>query len=206
MIGKLVIASHNRKKAAEMIMILEARFPSLEIRTLADYPGAPEPDETGETYAENAVIKAKSAAEFTHEWCLADDAGLEIDALEGAPGLLSRRYGGEEMSFPNKMAMILEQMRDVPKAQRAARFRCSVALTSPEANEDPRLFEAICEGRIARFPTGVGGFGYDPIFVVPDIGHTMAEISQSHKNLISHRGKVLRMVGDYLCLDPSTVQ
>ncbi|RYG21084.1 non-canonical purine NTP pyrophosphatase [bacterium] len=105
--SRLVIATHNRKKAGEMLTILSERFPGLELLTLADFEGAPEPEEIGTTYAENAAIKAKSAAVFTGEWSLADDAGLEIDALDGAPGLYSKRFGGEDLPFPEKIAMIL---------------------------------------------------------------------------------------------------
>src|SRR5579885_3717779 len=107
--SRLVIATHNRKKAGEMIEILAARFPNVEYKTLADYAGAPEPDETGKSYAANAAIKTESAAKFTREWALADDAGLEIDALDGAPGLFSKRFEGEDTPFPEKMARILER-------------------------------------------------------------------------------------------------
>jgi XTP/dITP diphosphohydrolase len=192
MISKLVIATHNRKKAGEMVTILGARFPNTEIVTLADYEGAPEPEETGTTYASNAQIKAESAFNFTNEWCVADDAGLEIDALDGAPGLYSKRFGGEDLPFPEKMAMILEQISGTES--RAARFRCNVALIGP--NFPCKVFEAICEGVISEEPSGGGGFGYDPIFYLPEMGCTMADLTASQKHQISHRGKVLKMVGD----------
>jgi XTP/dITP diphosphohydrolase len=192
MIQKLVIATHNRKKAGEMVAILGARFPELEIVTLADYEGAPEPDETGTTYNENARIKAESAFAFTDEWCVADDAGLEIDALEGAPGLYSKRFGGEDLPFPEKMAMILAQIKNTNS--RAARFRCNVALIGPAYQT--KVFEAICEGEIADEPSGGGGFGYDPIFFLPDQVCPMADLTAEQKHQISHRGKVLRLVGD----------
>src|SRR4051812_7820644 len=111
---RLVIATHNRRKAGEMVEILSARFPGLELKTLADYPEAPEPEETGGTYAENAPIKAASGPASPGEPAPADDAGLEIDALEGAPGLYSKRFGGEDLPFPEKMARILDLMKDVP--------------------------------------------------------------------------------------------
>jgi XTP/dITP diphosphohydrolase len=197
---RLVIATHNRKKAGEMIQILEARFPTLELRTLADFPGAPEPDEIGDTYAANAGIKAESAAAFTGEWALADDAGLEIDALDGAPGLYSKRFGGEELPFPEKMARILSLLADVAPADRTARFRCCVALASPLSCEaDAICFEATCEGRIGDHPAGEHGFGYDPIFLPTDApGRTMAELTAAEKHAISHRGKVLQLLGDHL--------
>lgn len=205
-LARLVIATHNRKKAGEMIQILSARFPSLELLTLADFEGAPEPEETGSTYAENAAIKAKSAAYFTGECALADDAGLEIDALDGAPGLHSKRFGGEEMPFPEKIARVLELMRDVPEEGRAARFRCCVALASPHPRPlspggergEVVFFEATCEGRIALEPRGSGGFGYDPIFFLPELERTMAELTPEEKHAVSHRGKVLRMLAEYL--------
>ncbi|MFZ4507979.1 MAG: RdgB/HAM1 family non-canonical purine NTP pyrophosphatase [Fimbriimonas sp.] len=196
--SRLVIATHNRKKAGEMVTILGKRFPGLELLTLADFEGAPEPEETGTTYAENAAIKAVSASEFTGEWCVADDAGLEIDALDGAPGLYSKRFGGEDLDFPGKIARILELLQDTPEEGRGARFRCCVALQIP--GKPIEIFEATCEGKIADEPSGNGGFGYDPIFWLPEQNRTMADLTAEEKHAISHRGKVLRAVGDYLSL------
>ncbi len=194
---RLVIASHNVKKAGEMLTILAARFPGLELRTLADYPGAPEPYETGVTYAENAAIKALSAAAVTGEWSLADDAGLEIEALDGAPGLYSKRFGGESLPFTEKIARILQLLDGLPDERRRARFRCCVAFAGPTLGEPPRIFEATCEGAIAKTPSGSGGFGYDPIFL-PDAcpGRTMADLTADEKHLISHRGQVLALFAD----------
>jgi XTP/dITP diphosphohydrolase len=211
-LARLVVATHNAKKAGEMTAILSRRFPNLELRTLADYPGSPVPEETGDTYAQNATIKAVAAANFTGEWCIADDAGLEIDALGGAPGHRSKRFGGEGMSFPAKMARILALMKDVPAERRTARFRCCVVLAAPEAGPDTartQVFEAACGGRIALEPRGDGGFGYDPIFLLPGLGRTMAELSPDEKHAVSHRGKVLRIVGDWLeggCASPSATR
>jgi len=193
---RLVIATHNRKKAGEMVTILSRRFPWLEILTLADFPGAPEPEETGETYSDNAVIKAESAAAFTGECSLADDAGLEIDALPDELGPLSKRFEGEETTFAEKMAVVLERMKGVPEEGRGARFRCCVAFAGPGIRTE--VFEATCEGRIAFEPSGTGGFGYDPIFWLPERGCTMASLTAEEKHEISHRGKVLRAFGDLL--------
>ena len=179
-----------------METILTRRFPGLENLTLADYPEAPEPEETGTTYAENAEIKARSAASATGEWCLADDAGLEIDALPGELGVWSKRFAGEETSFPEKMNIILDRMTEVPDEGRGARFRCCVALASPKG--DIETFEATCEGRIGRTPSGGGGFGYDPIFWLPEMGCTMADLTADQKHAVSHRGKVLKMLGEAL--------
>jgi XTP/dITP diphosphohydrolase len=196
MIPRLVIATHNRHKAGEMQTILGARFPSLEILTLADFPGAPEPEETGSTYGENAAIKALSACAFTGEASIADDAGLEVDALEGAPGLYSRRFEGDETPFPLKMAKILQLLDRLPPEKRTARFRCNVAYAVPK--KMVRHFEAVCEGQIARQPSGTGGFGYDPIFYLPSIGCSMAELSSEEKHEVSHRGAVLRQFAVFL--------
>lgn len=193
---QLVIATHNPKKATEMVAILAQRFPELQILTLADYPGAPEPEETGHTYAENAAIKAESARDFTGETCLADDAGLEIDALPGELGVFSKRFAGEETPFPEKIHRVLQKLQSVPHGQRSARFNCHIALATPGR---PTLhFSATCEGQIAEAPKGQGGFGYDPIFHLPGLGCTMAELTPSQKHAVSHRGKVLALLADHL--------
>ncbi len=188
----LVLATHNLHKASEMMEILSARFPALEIRTLRDYPTVPEPEETGHTYAANAIIKAEHAAELTGEWCLADDAGLEVNALDGAPGIYSRRFAGEETPFTEKMQIILGKLHDAD--DRGARFRCCVALAKKGCTTE--VYEATCEGQIAMRPSGNGGFGYDPIFFLPDHGCTMADLTAAQKHEISHRGAVLKMFGD----------
>jgi XTP/dITP diphosphohydrolase len=193
--SRLVIATHNGKKAGEMVTILSRRFPRLEILTLAEFPNALEPEETGTTYEENALIKAEAACQVTGEWCLADDAGLEIDALPGELGVFSKRFAGEETPFPNKMEIILDRMQAIPEEQRGARFRCFIALARP--NEASVVFSATCEGRIATQPSGAGGFGYDPIFWLPEKGCTMADLTADEKHAISHRGKVLTAFGDW---------
>lgn len=193
---RLVIATHNAKKAGEMVQILSEKFPSLEIVTLADYPGAPEPEETGTTYPENAAIKADSACAFTGEWCLADDAGLEIDALGGQPGVHSKRFAGEDTPFSEKMAIILGELEG--REDRGARFQCAVALARP--GYPTEVLMATCEGEIAREMSGAGGFGYDPIFWLPKRGCTMADLTAEQKHAISHRGKVLKALGDRLAI------
>lgn len=193
---RIVIATHNDKKAGEMMTILRRALPEIEFVTLASYPDAPEPDETDSTYLGNAAIKARSAAAFTGELSLADDAGLEVDALNGAPGVHSKRFGGEGTTFPEKMATILRLLADTPEERRGARFRCAVVLGWPDGRVEE--FEATCEGRIAREPSGAGGFGYDPIFWLPERGCTMAELTADEKHQISHRGKVLAQVVERL--------
>lgn len=195
-IKRLVVATHNVKKGIEMRTILQRRFPELEVVTLADYPGAPEPEETGTTYAENAAIKSESAAKVTGEWCVADDAGLEIDFFDGAPGLYSKRFIGEETPFTEKMAFVLSKMDGVPDDKRGARFRTFVALS--KQGEETKYVEGICEGRIAYGQAGAGGFGYDPIFYILEKGCTMAELTADQKHAISHRGKALKLLGDLI--------
>lgn len=177
-----------------MRTILGDEFPDLEIVTLADFEDAPEPEETGTTYEENAIIKAESAAQFTGEWCVADDAGLEIDALDGEPGLYSKRFAGEDTSFPEKMAIILNRMESVPIAERGARFRCLVALA--KVGDVTQVFEGVLEGKISHQPSGEYGFGYDPIFWVDERDCTLATLTPEEKHEISHRGKVLRKLSE----------
>ena len=172
-----------------MVTILSAALPDRRLLTLADFPGAPEPEETGADYEANALIKARSAVTATGEQCIADDAGLEIDALDGAPGLYSKRFGGEDLPFPEKIARILGLLGGVSDTDRTARFRCWVALASPDGREE--TFEGVCEGRIAKSPSGNGGFGYDPIFYLPELGRTMADLTPGEKHAVSHRGVVL---------------
>jgi XTP/dITP diphosphohydrolase len=212
MLRRLVIATHNAKKAAEMRQILGELLPRVELATLADFPGAEEPEETGGTYAENASLKSEAAARHTGQWCVADDAGLEIDALEGAPGLYSKRFGGEDLPFPQKMRLILERLEGMAPEKRTARFRCCVALSSPGPTAPYRRVESLdeglepqtwvvettCEGQIAAEPKGAHGFGYDPIFFLPHLGRHMAELTPEEKHAVSHRGKALNRLRDEL--------
>jgi XTP/dITP diphosphohydrolase len=192
----LVIATFNAKKGKEMEVILAEMLPGLKLHTLAEYPDSPEPEETGSTYAENASIKAISALKSTGLPSLSDDAGLEIDALDGAPGLYSKRFGGEDLSFDRKIEKLLGLLESTPEGKRTARFRCCIALALPDL-ETPIVFTAVCEGRIAERPSGARGFGYDSIFYLPERGCTMADLSSEAKNAVSHRGKVLRSFADY---------
>jgi XTP/dITP diphosphohydrolase len=184
----LVVATNNRKKGVEMSQIL-ADLP-LKIMTLSDFPHIQsEVEETGATYKENAALKALAGVRETGLVCIADDAGLEIDALEGQPGLYSKRFLGEDRPFPEKMKRILELMKDMPDEGRGCRFRCSVVIASPDGEQVH--CEGICEGKIAREIKGEYGFGYDPIFYIPELKKHMAELTPNEKHLISHRGKAL---------------
>lgn len=186
---KLFIATGNLKKGTEMAEILGGA--GLEILTLADFPEMDlEVEETGATYAENAEIKARAAAQATGLVSIADDAGLEIDALDGQPGLYSKRFLGEETPFVEKMTRIMEMMSGVPDEGRGCRFRCAVAIATP----DGEVFHCpgICDGRIAREMRGSHGFGYDPIFYFPTLERHMAELTPEEKHRISHRGIALK--------------
>lgn len=182
---KLVIATKNAGKVQEIVDAL-ADLP-FEVVSLQDYPDAPEVEETGASFAENAILKAVAYADFTGELTLADDSGLEVDALDGAPGVFSSRYAP---TVPQRNAKLLDAMKDVPDERRAARFRCVVAIVEPGGTA--RTCEDSVEGVVSREPTGTGGFGYDPIFYIPSLGKSMAELSFAEKNVISHRGKALK--------------
>lgn len=184
---RLVLATLNRAKAREMAGLL-ATFP-FEIEILADTPGAALPPETVDSYRENAIIKARTAALLTGALALADDSGLEVDALNGRPGVLSARYGRAGLDDAGRCAFLLEEIRNVPPARRTARYRCVVALVDAAGRE--RVAEGIVEGIIAEAPRGDSGFGYDPIFVYPPLGRTFAELAPAEKARVSHRARAV---------------
>jgi len=177
------VATLNRAKGRELVTLL-GDVP-YEIRLLADWPGAALPAETADTYAGNALIKARAAAGLTGCLVLADDSGLEVDALGGAPGLRSARYGGPELDDRGRVRLLLDALRAVPAAQRTARFRCVIAVIGTDGRE--RLAEGRVEGCIAESPRGTGGFGYDPVFFYPPLGRTLAELTEGEKARVSHR-------------------
>ena len=191
---RLVIATTNPGKAQEIARILSDL--GLEIRSLSDYPPMPEPEETGEGFVENAVIKALAAARHTGEIALADDSGLVIDALGGEPGIYSDRFAGEGATDEDRNAKVLELMQDVQDRERTARFAAAVAIAGPGGV----IFtaEGSVSGYITREPRGKGGFGYDPIFRVKHLGKTMAELPPEKKDRISHRGRALRKARSFL--------
>ena len=179
----LVVATMNRGKARELIELL-AGVP-FEVRPLADHPGASAPEENETTYRGNALVKAHAAARLTGAPALGDDSGLEVDALGGAPGLHSARYGGPGLDDAGRCARLLEALRDVPDDRRRARFRCVIALVDPGGRES--VVEGVAEGTITRAPRGAGGFGYDPLFYYPPLGATFGELSDAAKSRVSHR-------------------
>lgn len=188
--SRLVVASHNRAKAAEIQRILSDEGLEFDVVSLADFPEIELPPETGRTFGENAMLKAAHAAEATGLPAVADDSGLEVDALDGAPGIHSARYGGEGASDRDRYEKVLRLLRDIRDESRTARFRCAAAYAEPSGATV--LAEGTCEGRIAREPAGSGGFGYDPIFVPQGETRTMAELTPDQKHAISHRGRAFR--------------
>lgn len=180
---ELIVATHNRNKIAEFQRILE---PLSVAVTTADLP---EVEETGKTFAENAYLKAESACRATGLPSVADDSGLEVIALGGAPGIYSARYAGEGATDAQRVAKLLEALRNVPEERRTARFVCAICCVFP--NGDLLTARGECPGGIAFAPRGADGFGYDPVFLVGE--KTFSELSGAEKDAVSHRGKALRL-------------
>lgn len=183
---KLVIATRNKHKLEEIRAIFQQ--PSLEFVCALDYPDVPDVVEDGDTFEANAMKKSVSLATATGLWALADDSGLEVDALNGAPGIYSARYAGEPVSYPANNRKLLEELQHAKN--RKARFRCVIALSSPGGKT--RTVDGRCEGVIAHEERGKQGFGYDPLFVPDGFTKTFAEMDAESKNAISHRGRALK--------------
>ena len=181
----LVLATFNRGKIRELSALLAA--PGRRLRGLDEFAGALPPAEHGPSLLENARLKADAAVRLTGLPAIADDTGLEVDALDGAPGLRSARFAGEDANDAANVALLLERMRSVAPDRRAARFRTVCVARFPDGSE--RVGEGILEGAIALAPRGAGGFGYDPVFEVAGMGLTLAELDQASKNAISHRAR-----------------
>jgi XTP/dITP diphosphohydrolase len=190
---RLLLATNNYGKVAEYRALLAGC--GWEIVTPADLGLDLGIDESGPDYRTNAKIKAEAFAKASGLPALADDSGLEVDALNGRPGPLSARYG-DDRTDEERVQRVLSEMRGVPPAKRQARFRCVIALADPDG--EVRFAEGECEGLIATGPRGDNGFGYDPVFYLPDRGLTMAELSWEEKNQISHRGQAARKACDLL--------
>jgi len=185
---RLVIATLNRAKGRELHALL-GDLP-WEVSLLADTPGATLPEETGTTYADNALIKARAGMRTTGATAVGDDSGIEVDALEGGPGLYSARWGGHGLDDAGRNALMLERLRGVPAERRTARYRCVIAIVDPDGRFS--VVQGTCEGVIAEAPRGTGGFGYDPIFFFPPIGATFGEVAGAVKHQVSHRGIAAR--------------
>lgn len=194
MLKRLVLATKNQGKIREIEAIL-AGLP-VEILSLAAYPAIPDVVEDGRTFLDNAMKKAKSIAEVTGETALADDSGLEVDALQGAPGVYSARYAGPGATDEDNVAQLLHAMAGIPPEQRHAAFRCVIVLCHP--NGEYAAFEGRWAGKIGMEPKGTGGFGYDPVFFLPEQGCTVAEMLAEEKNRLSHRAQALQKLKAYL--------
>jgi XTP/dITP diphosphohydrolase len=187
---ELFLATKNEGKIREIGELLKGCGTSLT--SLRDYPDAPEVVENGNTYRDNALKKARFFAEWSGKLTLADDSGLEVDYLSGRPGVFSARYAGDRAGDRENNRKLLRKLKGIPPRQRGAVFRCVVAVVDPRGDEE--VVEGECRGRIGLEERGERGFGYDPIFVIPRYGKTVAELSIAEKNRLSHRGKALRKV------------
>jgi len=190
---ELVIASKNRGKVDEYRELLQL---PVKILSLDDFPELPQTEETGTTFRENALIKARAVAAATGRIALADDSGLEVDYLNGAPGVYSSRYAGLQQNDEANNRKLLKALQGVPFSERKARFCCVIAVVTPKGEE--YLGEGTCEGVITTEPRGTMGFGYDPLFLIPSLGKTFAELGPEVKNRISHRAQAMRAVRDIL--------
>ena len=186
---KIVLASGNQGKLREFFRILGTA--GFEIVAQSEYD-APDVDETGLTFVENAILKARSAAKHTGLPALADDSGIEVDALNGRPGIYSARYSGKGDDANN--IKLLKELEGVPDEQRTARFRCCIVFMRHAEDPSPLIADASWEGRILHELSGANGFGYDPLFFVPTHNKCSAELSPDEKNAISHRGQALQQI------------
>ncbi|MBF0285838.1 MAG: XTP/dITP diphosphatase [Magnetococcales bacterium] len=191
---KILLATRNRKKLAELQRVTAGL--DVQWLTLEQFPDCPEVEETGSTFLENARLKAEAVSLHAGVAALADDSGLVVDALDGAPGVRSARYAGPGATDADNCALLLNQLQPTPEGRRAARFVCVLALVEPGG--EPHFFEGRVEGRIAFHPAGENGFGYDPLFLPEGHDRAFAEMTPSEKDSMSHRGRALRMLKEHL--------
>lgn len=194
MIRELVLATRNRNKVSELVALLGDV--GLTIRGLDEFPGAPDVVEDGLTCEANAVKKAKAIAEFTGLPAVADDTGLEVDALGGRPGVYAARYAGEGATYEDNCRKLLQELTGLSQERRTARFVTVAAIALPSG--DIRVAQGTLDGVIAAEASGTLGFGYDPLFFVPELGKTLAQLSADQKNRISHRAKAFMQAKDLL--------
>jgi XTP/dITP diphosphohydrolase len=186
----VVVATQNSGKIREIREALKGL--DLRIYGLSDFSNVPEIEEDGKSFTENALKKAWFYSKHFGKLTLADDSGLEVDCLKGLPGIYSARYAGEGASSRENNQKLLNEMKEIPFSKRGARFKCIIALVSSDGRQ--AITEGLCKGRIGFREKGKRGFGYDPLFILPKYGKTMAELSLKEKNKISHRGKALRKI------------
>ncbi|CAB4875091.1 unannotated protein [freshwater metagenome] len=187
---RIVLATRNAKKLAELDRLLSSAGLDVQILGSDAFKDLPEIDETGQTFAENALIKAREVCQHTSLPAIADDSGLCVDALDGSPGVFSARWAGESANDENNLDLVLEQIVHVPDGQRGAYFACAAALVMPDGREF--LVSGQVNGQLLRQRSGTGGFGYDPIFVPDGYSVTTAQMSAQEKDAISHRGQAMR--------------
>ena len=192
--GKIVFATGNAGKVKEIQMIMADT--GMEVLSMKEAGISVDIEEDGATYEENALIKARAVAKYTDAIVMADDSGLEIDYLNKEPGVLSARYLGEDTSYRIKNKNLIDRLEGVEDEKRTARFVCAIAAVLPDGKE--LTTRATIEGRIGYEEKGSHGFGYDPIFYVPEFGKTTAELTEEEKNKVSHRGKALRLMKEEL--------
>jgi len=188
---ELVVATKNLGKIREIRKALKGF--EFRIYTLIDFPDVPEIREDGRSFSENALRKGRFYSKYFGKLAIADDSGLEVDALGGLPGIRSARYAGERASNRENNRKLLKEMEGIRLSKRGANFKCAIAVVSPDGRE--AIAEGTCKGRIGFKEVGKKGFGYDPLFLLPQYGKTMAQLSIEEKNRISHRGKALRKLG-----------
>jgi XTP/dITP diphosphohydrolase len=190
-VQKIVLASNNAGKVREINQILGDL--DFEVVPQAEF-GVPEADETGLSFVENAILKARHAAALSGLPAIADDSGLEVDALHGAPGIYSARYAGAGASDTDNLNKLLDAMRGVPEAERTARFQCLMVYMRHDEDPTPLICQGTWEGRILESAQGESGFGYDPVFYVPERNCSSAQLDAETKNRLSHRGKALKQL------------
>ena len=191
---ELLVATRNKGKLGELLNLLQGTH--YELLSLENVDIQHEVEETGDTFEANAILKAEEYGQMAGIVTIADDSGIEVDALDGAPGVLSARYGGEELDDQGRNALLLKNLANVPDSKLTARFRCVVALSRP--NQGTVTFNGSVEGFITRNPRGINGFGYDPLFYFPPKCKTLAQIPAEEKHSISHRGKAVHKAVQYL--------
>jgi XTP/dITP diphosphohydrolase len=194
-VSRILLASRNAKKLAELRRILAPEIPTLEVMGLEDVPPYDEVPETGTTFADNALLKAREAFRHTGERSIADDSGLAVDELNGMPGVLSARWSGRHGDDEANLRLVLAQLADLPDDRRGAQFVCAAALVGADGET---VVEGRMPGRLIREPRGHNGFGYDPIFVADGFDITNAEFDPAQKDAISHRGQALRALARHL--------
>lgn len=187
----IVLASGNSGKLKEFSELLHDR--GFEVKAQSDF-NVPEVEETGLTFVENAILKARQACEITGLAAIADDSGIEVDALRGEPGIYSARFAGEHASSEDNNDKLLQLLSHVPTEQRTARYQCVLVFMQHAGDPTPIICQAAWEGRILTAPAGDGGFGYDPLFFVPEYNCSAAQLDKAQKNAISHRGRAMQLL------------